>query len=173
MTLVLRALAMFVLAMLLWPECARYRAEWMLRQANERLDRVLRGVDRGAVGLRIVDEAAALARRSAVWLPADPRPPLLEGIALILRGDGGAAIAVLDAAIKAGERPELTLNLGRARSIVGDEAGANAAYLRSAWASPAAIDTLPKTMRASFLQQVSQLESKLRDGRLEAPPPLR
>jgi hypothetical protein len=85
--------------------------------------------------LQSVAIAAEEAKTAAKHLPGDARAPMLEGIALILAGKGAAALAVLDAAIAAGERPELTINQGRARAILGDMAGANAAYLRTAWAS--------------------------------------
>ncbi len=172
MSVALRLLIIAFLAALLWPKLAAYRAEWMLAQANTRLDRVLRGVDQGTSGMKAVEEAALLAHQSALLLPSDPRPALLEGIALILHGEGATAIAVLDDAIAKGERPELTLNLGRARTIVGDTSGANAAYLRTAWASPAALATLPKAMRETLQAEVLQLEIALRAGQLYAPPPL-
>jgi predicted Zn-dependent protease len=167
-----RCIALLALAASIWPEIGRYRAEWMLAQASGRLERVLRYADQSPRAGAAVEQAEALARRSARLLPGDARPPLLLGIALILQGRAADAIDVLETAIAQGERPELTLNLGRARSSLGDEAGANAAYLRAAWASPDAIATLPAAMRASLLEQVESLESELRAGRLAHPPPL-
>lgn len=161
-----------LLALAFWPEFGRYRAEWLLAEANVRLDRVLRGIDRGEGALGAADRARVLAHDAGLLLPNDPRPPLLESVALILRRQGSDAIRVLEAALARGERPELTLNLGRARGITGDEAGAMAAFLRTAWASPGAIATLPAAIREPLLEQVKELEVELRAGRLRAPPPL-
>jgi hypothetical protein len=91
---------------------------------------------------------------------------------LLLLRRGEQAIALLAPAIAAGERPELTLNLGRARGISGDEKGATAAFLRTAWANPEAIATLPKSIRGPLLDRVRALEMQLHDGRLQQPPPL-
>lgn len=168
----LRLIALAALALLFAPEFGRYHAEWILADAKGRLDLVLRGVDRGTVALDGAEQARVLAHDAAQLLPADPRPPLLEAVALILRHDGRAAVQVLDVALAHGERPELTLNLGRARGITGNEAGAVAAFLHTAWASPGAIATLPAAMRESLLEKVKVLEVELRAGRLQAPPPL-
>ena len=162
-----------LLALAIWPEFGRYHAEWLLADANVRLDRVLRGADRGESALNAADRARTQAHDAGLLLPADPRPPLLESVALILRRQGGDATRVLEAALAHGERPELTLNLGRARGISGDEAGAMAAFLRTAWASPGAIATLPAALRGPLLEQVNGLEIELRAGRLGALPPLR
>jgi len=152
----------------LWPEVARYRAEWRLADANARLGAALRGD--GSVAS--VETALAEARRAIAALPGDPRASLAASIALLLLKRGDEAKAILDRAIASGERPELTLNLGRARGTLGDEAGAQAAFLRTAWASPAAIATLPSALRTSVLERVRALEGELRDGRLDRPPPL-
>lgn len=158
------------LLLMLWPEFARYRAEWQMADANARLQRALGGLDRGTVALQSVAVAAAQAHAAAAHLPGDARPPLFEGVALILSGKGAEALAVLDGAIALGERPELTINQGRARTLLGNEAGANAAYLRTAWASPLAIATLPAAMRATLSTQVASLEIELQAGRLSEVP---
>lgn len=152
------------------PEVARYRAERSLADANLRLQRALTGADRGAVALQSVGEAATLAASAANAMPGDPRAPLLQGIALILAGRGRDALVVLDAAVEAGERPELTINQGRARTLLGDPAGAHAAYLRTAWASPLAVESLPRAMRDALSIEVARLEGELRSGALSAVP---
>ncbi|MES2932485.1 MAG: hypothetical protein V4805_03240 [Pseudomonadota bacterium] len=172
MNRIVRMLVTTVLALLLWPEFGRYRAEWMMAEANNQLDRVLRGVDRGTEAQHGIEQARNLAHLARLQLPTDSRAPLLEAVALILGRQGAAAIQVLDAAIAQGERPELTINLGRARGISGDEKGATAAFLRTAWANPGAISTLPAAMRAPLLDQVTSLEAELRAGRMMEPPPL-
>jgi hypothetical protein len=172
MTRAMGLAGLIVLLALLYPEFGRYRAEWMLSDVHVRLNRALRGIDRGDAALASVGIAAEQAQQAAASLPGDPRPALLQGIAFILAGKGAQAIAVLDAAIAQGERPEFTINLGRARTILGDEAGAHAAYLRTAWASADAITTLPRSMRESLLNEVAVLEGELRAQKLTAPPPL-
>lgn len=170
MNMIVRAVLLLALVLCVWPELGRYRAEWRLAEADARLQRALRGLDRGALALQSVGIAATQAHGAAEQLPGDARPPLFEGIALILAGKGAAALAVLDAAIAAGERPELTINLGRARTLLGDARGADSAYLRTAWASPLAIATLPAEMRATLQGRVATLEGDLRAGRLSSVP---
>ncbi len=181
MTMIRRLLLVALLALALSPELARYAAEWSLHEANFRIDQALRmsqsaarsgAVETDRVARRQVEMAGALAAQASAALPGDPRALLTQSIALIMTGHGEQAVALLDGAIAAGERPEFTINLGRARTTLGDEAGANAAYLRTAWASPQAIATLPKAMREDFQRQVGQLDAQLRAGQLEAPPPL-
>lgn len=162
------ALASCVLAAALWPEAARYRAEWQLADADARLGAALRGAGSAAS----VEVALGEARAAMNALPGDPRAPLSASIALLLLKRGAEAKALLEPAIATGERPELTLNLGRARGTLGDESGAQAAFLRTAWASPAAIATLPSALRARILERVREFEAELRDGRLDRPPPL-
>lgn len=161
----------FLLALLL-PELPRYRAEAVLADAHARLDAVLHGQLRGTAARDATAQALVDAQRAGQRLPGDPRAPLAEGLALLFQQRGREAAAVLTAAIAQGERPELTLNLGRARGISGDAAGADAAFLRTAWASPASIATLPAAMRADLSQRVGTLETALREGRLEMAPPL-
>jgi tetratricopeptide (TPR) repeat protein len=168
----LRWLGIAFLLALLWPELQRYAAEYRLAQAAARLDRALSRVDQGQAAMDSVVEAQRLTNLAGIALPGDARPVMLEGIALILSGQSQQAIAVLEAGIAQGERPEFTLNLGRARAAAGDEAGARAAFLRSGWASPTALGTLPKPVRESLLLEIQQLDSELRAGRLQAPPPL-
>lgn len=157
---------------LLWPELPRYRAEWTLADADGRLELVLAGKVQGSAAIASTEEALRLARQAVSALLGDPRPIQTASVALLLLRRGEEAIALLTPAIAAGERPELTINLGRARGIGGDEKGATAAFLRTAWANPAAIATLPKTIREPLLEQVKDLEAQLRDGRLQQPPPL-
>jgi hypothetical protein len=165
-------LLIVLLLALLWPEFPRYVAEYRLTQAATRLDRALGGKDQGQAALDSVIEAQRLAHAAGLVLRGDARPVMLQGIALILSGQSAQAITVLEAAVAEGERPEFTINLGRARAAGGDEAGARAAFLRSGWASPTALGTLPQPVRESLLLEIQQLESELRAGSLKAPPPL-
>jgi tetratricopeptide (TPR) repeat protein len=160
--------ALLAAAAALAPETGRYRAEWLLADANARLAAALRGHATSASVEVALDEA----RRAMSALPADPRPPFAASTALLMLKRSAEAKAVLERALAAGERPELTLNLGRARGTLGDEQGAQAAFLRTAWASPAAIATLPSSMRTTLREQVRALEQDLRAGRLAQAPPL-
>jgi hypothetical protein len=168
-----RVLAILALLAAVLPEAQRYRAEALLADANGRLDAVLHGEARGPDAGRAVAQAALSAEQAARWLPGDPRPPLAQGIALLFQQRGKEAEAVLAAAVAQGERPELTLNLGRARGISGDAAGADAAFLRAAWVGPAAVATLPAPLRKELSERVAVLEIELREGRLGSPPPIR
>lgn len=177
-----RVLAIAALAAAVWPELPRHAAEWRLRTANQQLERALDGVQQAArrgqsgdmaqihphaaQGLRLAEQAAAA-------LPNDPRVTLARAVGLLLSGRGGEAATLLDAAIAVSERPEFTLNLGRARTTQGDSTGADAAYLRTAWASTQATATLPRALREALQRQVAELEARLRAGNLPAPPPLR
>lgn len=166
------ALTLLLVAMV-WPEPGRYRAEWLLADANGRLSEALHGAITGDAAVRSTETAFVQSRQAAALLPDDPRTALAASVALLLLQRGAEAQAILNAAIAQGERPELTLNLGRARGILGDQSGAQAAFLRAAWASPGAIATLPAALRAPLLARVSELEVELRAGRLREVPPLK
>lgn len=172
MNTLIRCACALALAALAWPEIDAYRGEWLLADAGARLSGVLNGTSRGDSAVKSVQAALAEAQLAATHLPGDPRPALSASIALLLLHRGSEAAAILEAAIAAGERPELTLNLGRARGILGDESGAQAAFLRTAWASPPAIATLPAAMREQLIDRVKLLEEDLRAGRLRQIPPL-
>lgn len=170
MKIVVRVLAVVVAAWLVWPELPRYRAEHLLADANARLERVLRGAEPAATAMASVQAAEGAARRAAQLLPSEPRPALARSIALIMTRRLDEAVAVLNDAIARGERPELTINLGRARAALGDEDGARRAYVSTAWAAPSAVGTLPQAMRQSVLDEVAALEAKLRAGELREVP---
>lgn len=167
MKIIAGAIALAACAALL-PELSRYRAEWILADADARLTAALHG----AGGSTSVQAALDEAQRANDLLPGDQRPALSASIALLLLRRSAEARDVLERAIADGERPELTINLGRARGTLGDERGAQAAFLRTAWASPAAIATLPAALRTPLLERVRELEANLRAGQLAAPPPL-
>jgi hypothetical protein len=167
-----RAAILAVASAMLWMQWQDYRAEWWLYAANGRLTMVLKGAATGENAVVLTQEALQLAQTTAAALPDDPRPIQSASIALLMLKRGKEAVALLEPAIAAGERPELTINLGRARGISGDEAGANAAFLRTAWANPSSVATLPAAIRGPLLERVKDLEQQLRDGRLHEAPPL-
>jgi len=163
----LRLVAIVAVLALAWPEWQRYRTERDLGSASAILGRVLQGEAGAAAGL---PQAVDASRESAY--PGDARAPLLHGIGLLLSARPAEARATFESAIAVGEHPELMLNLGRARAAAGDGRGARIAVLRSAWAAPAAVATLPAAMREDVLADVFRREAELRAGRLQAPPPL-
>lgn len=155
-----------------WSELKRYAAERDLYQASGTLESVLnRELDANEVPQSLA-ATIALTRRAATTLTTDSRPPLIESTALLVLGDGPSACRILKQGIRHEERPELTINFGRALGISGDEAGAQAAFLRTAWISPVGVATLPSALRRSILARVDALEQLLRSGMLERPPPL-
>ena len=172
MTAMVRFVAGLLILAAALPELPRYRAETQLAHAGQQIDAVLRGGARGAEAVDAARQAEASASAAAIWLPGDPRPPLHRAVALMLLARTGEATDVLEAAIRVGERPELVLNLGRARFQGGDPAGADRAYLRAAWAAPAVLSTLPRPMRTELLHRVARREEELREGRSTSPPPL-
>lgn len=172
MNMIVRGLVALLLLAALIPEFARHRAEWQLADARDALMRVLGGLDRNSDALAQLQRADRNGREAAHTLGADARAPLVVAIANIALQRGDVAMDVLDAAIEQAERPELVVNLGRALFQQGDATAADAAYLRATWASAAAIQTLPRSMRDALTTQVSELESDLAKGKLEQPPPL-
>lgn len=167
---ILRLLVGVVLVVCWWPEATRYLAQWRLADASVRLERILSGQQTGPDAVSSAQRAALQANAARSGLPWDSSVALLEGTALMLLQQGAAAQQVFASAIAVGERPELTLNLGRALAQMGDEAGAQQAFARAAWAAPQSLSTLPRTTREALLLQVAQWESQLRAGELRALP---
>jgi hypothetical protein len=170
--ILVRCLFGLALVLLAWPEIDAYRGELLLARTRTRLADVLNGATRGDAAIREVQTALDDAQQAEEYLPGDQRPVLSASVALLLLHRGAEAVVVLQPAIAEGERPELILNLGRARGILGDEKAAQAAFLHAAWASPAAVATLPAAIREPLLDRVKQLEQDLRAGRLQQVPPL-
>jgi tetratricopeptide (TPR) repeat protein len=165
------AAAAALLAMLV-PEWQAYRAEHALARVEARVDEVLTGRSGGTAAIAAIDAAIADADLARAVLPDDPRSALAAALPRIMRGRAGEARAILEAAIAAGERPELTLNLGRALAAEGDDDAAQAAFLRAAWASPTITATLPRATREAIGVAVAEREAALRAGKLSAIPPL-
>jgi hypothetical protein len=167
---VLRVLLGAMLLVCLWPEAPRYLAQWRLADASVRLERILSGQVTGADAVASAQRAALQANAARSGLPWDASVALLEGTALLLLQQGVAAQQVFVQAIAIGERPELTLNLGRALALLGDETGAQQAFLRAAWAAPQSLSTMPRATREALLRQVDAWERQLRAGELHVLP---
>ena len=155
-----------------WPEFPRYRAERLLAEANARIESMFRGRVPPSDAQRVAGEADRLAVRAGASLSDDPRPWLASGIARLIERRPQQALEALQHARSLGERPEVTINIGRARGVGGDAAGAHRAFVRTAWINPAAVATLPAALRRQVLDEVSEQEARLVRGELDAPPPL-
>lgn len=147
-----------------------WRGGKSLFDANARLERVLRGMERGEAARLAIEQALQALDAAERGLPFDQRIPLSRGVALILGGRPAEAEAVLRQALRRGARAELHLNLGRALAAQGRETEARPALLRAAWASPLALATLPRGLRNSLLDEVAARERALRSGEADAIP---
>lgn len=166
-----RALAVLLMLAVGASALREYRAGYCLSEASTLIEAVLFGRLRGAAAERAVQRVGMLLACAQPIMGREPtRLALVQSLSLILAQRADQAESVLRAAIVAGERPELTLNLGRALAAQGDEAGARAAFLRAMWAAPQVADTLPRTMRESLMVELQVLEQALRDRRGEVPP---
>ncbi len=167
-----RWIALLAIAMLVWPEIQTYTGERNLREAGRLLTQLMTGGVTGPGITPVAQRAQQMAARAGTVLETDPRPALLEGTAWLILRRGPDARAALERGIRHGERPELTIMLGRARGISGDDPGARQAFLRTAWINPYSIDTLPAAIREPILEQVRALEQELTRGNVIAVPPL-
>lgn len=169
----LRAILLAViLAGLVWPERARYRADRDLRAATDALRFVLTHPTELSDPPAALENIARVAAAAGPPLPGDPRPPVLEGSARLVRGEAARALEAYRRALSYGERAETDLNLARAYERLGREAEARAAYLRAAWVSPALLTAMLPDVAAPTATELDRLEKELRAGRLTAPPPL-
>lgn len=166
------ALFAVVLAALLWPERARYQAERELRRASEAIRFVLTHHEEISDPPAALDQIALLAAAAGQPLPGDPRPPVLEGSARLVRGEAGRALETYRRALAFGERAETDLNMGRAYERLGREPEARACFVRAAWISPALTGAMLPDVAEMARAEVSRLETELKEGRLERPPPL-
>jgi tetratricopeptide (TPR) repeat protein len=148
-----------------------YRAEWKIAQANALIEAVLLGRTSAGLAVENAQRAQAAAKAANQLLHHDPRALLAEANALVMLGRGNEAIASLNQRLAYAERPELWVALGRALAAVGDEAGAQAAFLRAAWISPLSIATLPRAARTKFLEVSAQREAEATHTGDYAPPP--
>lgn len=166
-----RVAAALLVGAVAWVAVGEYRAGHCLSAAGRLVEDVLFGRLRGEAATAAVQRAG---QRLACAEPIAAREPtryaLLRGLILMLDGRAADAEAVLRTAIATGERPELTLTLGRALAAQGDEAGARAAFLRALWAAPQVGDTLPRAVRESLAVELQVMEQALREGHGATPP---
>lgn len=166
------ALLAALLAAALWPERARYQAERELSAATSALRYVLGHPAELSDPAGALDRIALVAAATEPALPGDPRPVVLEGSARLVRGEAERALGIYRRALALGERAETDLNLARAYERLGREEAARAAYLRTAWISPALMRAMLPDVAAAIGEEVARLEKELKEGRLKTPPPL-
>ncbi len=141
----------------------------VLGNASAQIDAILLGRG-GSDAMATVNAALDAARSVRAHAPEHATAVQVEGMALILTGQGDAARDHFRAAIAAGERPEFWVNLGRAYALLGDDERAQRCFLRAAWESEHALATLPKAARAAIVERMHGLESELARGTLVALP---
>jgi hypothetical protein len=167
----LRAAAALVLVVLIaWSELRRYGAERDLARVTGAVQGYVAA--RGTGPPRVLDEARSNALASAASLPGDPRPPLAAGAVELVAKRPQEALAHYRTALALGERAETDLNAGRALALLDQRADALAAFVRSAWLSPALVPAMPAAAQPLVQQETARLDEKLRAGQLAAPPPL-
>jgi len=167
-----RALAAGVLVVLVVvPEVRRHGAERELARATAAV-KVALAAPRGTVSPRALDAALAGALASAATLPGDPRPVLAAGAIELVAGRPEQALERYRAALGLGERAETDLNAGRAYALLDRRPEALAAFVRTAWLSPALVPSMPAAAQPLAEAEVARLAEQLRAGSLTAPPPL-
>jgi tetratricopeptide (TPR) repeat protein len=168
----LRAAALLAaLGLLCAPELPRYRAERRLGLATNAF-RTLLGRPADADIARNIAAVGEIAAASAGPLPGDPRPWILAGSSWLVTGRPDRALEDYREAFATGERAEIDLNLGRAYAQLQRNDSARAAWLRAGWVSPEILGALPAQESGPLAAEIAQLDSQLRKGDLDAPPPL-
>lgn len=157
MSLALRILALILLALAFSPEVGRYKAERALYRASSALRIAISSPE------QVGDVTAATSWieregvRVAGALPHDPRPRMVAGAACLVGRRPEAALEHYRAALLAGERAEIDLNIGRAHMMQRDLGRAQVAFLRAGWLSPPILDSLPPVARDPLLAELTRL----------------
>jgi hypothetical protein len=162
--------ALVLLAIVALPELRRYGAERDLARATGSVQSSIAA--RGAAPPRGLDEARGYALASAAALPDDPRPLLAAGAVELVAKRPQQALVHYRNALALGERAETDLNAGRALAILDQRADALAAFVRSAWLSPALVPSMPTAAQPLVEKEAARLEEQLRAGELATPPAL-
>jgi tetratricopeptide (TPR) repeat protein len=165
------ALVLGILGALAAPEFPRYAAERRVGFATAAF-RALVGRSEDPETARNIAEIGEVALSATDRLPGDPRPWMVAGSSCLVTNRPQRALEYYREAFATGERAEIDLNLGRAYALLKRPDAAGAAFLRAGWISPEILGSLPESMRAPLLAEVAHLAELLREGRLEAPPPL-
>ena len=160
-----------LLVALALPELSRYAAERRVGSATAAFRQLLEAPRDAETGRGIL-QTAEVALSATRALPGDARPWMIAASSFLLTGSPERALEFYREAFATGERSEIDLNLGRAYAALGRKDSADAAQLRAGWISPEILGALPEPPRETLLAQIARLEEVLRQGRLDAPPPL-
>jgi len=159
-----------VLALLVWPELARYRAERRIGYATAAFRALLDRAADPETAQNLVG-VGALALQTTASLPGDPRPWMLAGSSFLVTGQPERALEFYREGFSSGERAEIDLNLGRAYGMLHRTDSERASYLRAGWVNPEILASLPAPAKDAALAEVARLSAELSAGRLSAPPP--
>ncbi|HTY43548.1 MAG TPA: hypothetical protein VMH79_16905 [Thermoanaerobaculia bacterium] len=160
-----------LLAFLVWPEFARYAAERRIGYATGAFRALLDRAADPETAHNIV-AVGALALQATASLPGDPRPWMLAGSSFLVTGQPERALEFYREGFATGERAEIDLNLGRAYGMLHRSDSERASYLRAGWVNPEILASLPAPAKEAALAEVARQSAALREGRLDAPPPL-
>jgi len=164
-------LAAVILALLVRPEIARYRAERQLGAANAAFELVLARASEVENAAEVLSRVSERAATAAASLPGDSRGWVLAGSCRLVAGETARAMELYRRALTQGERAEIHLNLGRALALLQDLDAARTAFVRSIWISPALLRAVPPGFQDQVSAEVTRLEAELSAGNLTAPPP--
>jgi len=160
------------LVLLLRPEFPRYGAERALRAAIDALRIILKNAGDVADPPGALARTAEAAAAAIPALPGDPRPWLVQGSALYVRGESQRAFEIYRGGLALGERGETDLNIARCHERLGRESDARAAFVRAVWVSPALLASMLPDVQGPVAAEVGRLEAELKKGNLSRPPPL-
>ena len=160
-----------LLALLLAPEFRRYAAERRVGFATAAFRSLVEKSSDPETPRRIL-AVGELALSTTAALPGDPRPWMVAASSCLVTGQPERALEYYRSAMATGERAEIDLNLGRAYAHLSRKESADAAFLRAGWISPEILGALPEDQKGPLLAEITKLSDQLRDGRLDAPPPL-
>lgn len=163
--------AVVILALLVRPEIARYRAERQLGAANAAFELVLARASEVENAAEVLSRVSERAATAAASLPGDSRGWVLAGSCRLVAGETARAMELYRRALTQGERAEIHLNLGRALALLQDLDAARTAFVRSIWISPALLRAVPPGFQDQVSAEVTRLEADLSAGKLTAPPP--
>jgi hypothetical protein len=161
-----------VLAAAVAPEFRHYRSERLIRLGTEALRQLVTHPGEVEDPRGALSRIEQIAVSAASALPGDSRPWILAGSSRLVAGEAKEALGFYRHAVSLGERAEIDINMGRAWEALAETAKSRAATLRALWISPALIAALLPDVAAEMRPELHRLQDLLREGKLQAPPPL-